>query len=85
MTNEQKRLLGRLRLLDGTHAKHCGLVRDKTVRECFDDGDFNFIGYQLIGGIRRPLGQCRYCHAIQPLDVFDDPRYVAEPAQEDTH
>lgn len=63
--------LATLKRLDPGPRKMCDLRRDVPVHQCVKEGDYHRIGWQMVGAIMRPLGQCRYCHDIQALDVFD--------------
>lgn len=65
-------LLTRLKKLSSPDIHHCWLVRSKTVRECIEDGEVRPIGFEVYeNGLRRPIGQCIYCHEIHPLDNLD--------------
>ena len=64
--------LATMQRLAGIHTRRCDLVKNKTARQCFEDGDFKLIGYQKVNDIQRPLGMCKYCRDIVPLDLFDD-------------
>ena len=60
-----------LKKLTAVHVHKCSLTGED-VSVCYKNGDFRYIGEEWPGnGVRRPLGQCRYCFEVYPLDVFD--------------
>lgn len=64
--------LDRLKKYSPPHVHSCYPNRQMKVADCHAEGRFQCFGKEVLDdGTERPLGMCRTCHIVYPLDVFE--------------